>query len=74
VPISAWEGFEHVTGYPCCTAVVLAVLAADSGKLLWKTYTIAERPHRQQNRAACSGGFAGTGLEHPTIDASRHAV
>jgi len=47
VPISAWEGFQaRVLDYPCCTAVgSVSALDAATGKLIWKTYTVAERPH-----------------------------
>ena len=69
VPISAWEGFQaRVPDYPCCTAVgSVSALAADTGKLIWKTYTIAERPHPTQHelaRRAAVGTRRGTGLEH----------
>jgi polyvinyl alcohol dehydrogenase (cytochrome) len=79
VPISAWEGFQaRVTDYPCCTAVgSVSALAADSGKLLWKTYTIAERPHATQQNSRGVQQWAPAGVpvwNTPTIDASRHAV
>src|SRR6185312_15910787 len=46
VPISSWEEFSaRSLDYPCCTAVGNVVaLDATSGKRLWKTYVIAERP------------------------------
>ena len=79
VPISAWEGFQaRVTDYPCCTAVgSVSALAADTGKLLWKTYTIAERPHATQQNSRGVQQWAPAGVpvwNTPTIDASRHAV
>jgi polyvinyl alcohol dehydrogenase (cytochrome) len=79
VPISAWEGFQaRVPDYPCCTAVgSVSALAADSGKLIWKTYTIAERPHPTQQNASGVQQWAPAGVpvwNTPTIDAGRHAV
>jgi len=46
VPVSAWEGFQaRVLDYPCCTAVgSVSALDTRTGRRLWKTYSIAERP------------------------------
>ncbi len=79
VPISAWEGFQaRVPDYPCCTAVgSVSALAADTGKLIWKTYTIAERPHPTQQNSRGVQQWAPAGVpvwNTPTIDASRQVV
>jgi len=79
VPISAWEGFQaRVLDYPCCTAVgSVSALDANSGKLIWKTYTIAERPHptHKNSRGIQQWGPAGVPVWNtPTIDPGRHVV
>ena len=79
VPISAWEGFQaRVPDYPCCTAVgSVSALAAETGKVIWKTYTIAERPHPTQQNSRGVQQWAPAGVpiwNTPTIDAGRRAV
>jgi polyvinyl alcohol dehydrogenase (cytochrome) len=79
VPISAWEGFQaRVPDYPCCTAVgSVSALAASTGKRIWKTYTIAERPHptQQNSRGVQQWAPAGAPIWNtPTIDARRRVV
>jgi predicted amidohydrolase YtcJ/outer membrane protein assembly factor BamB/cytochrome c553 len=79
VPISAWEGFSaRVLDYPCCTAVgSVSALDANTGRLLWKTYTIAERPHptRKNSRGIQLWAPAGVPVWNtPTIDTRRHAI
>ena len=79
VPVSAWEGFQaRVLDYPCCTAVgSVSALDAASGKLLWKTYAIAERPHptRKNSRGIQQWAPAGAPIWNtPTIDAKRRVV
>ena len=79
VPISAWEGFSaRILDYPCCTAVgSVSALDASSGKLIWKTYTIAERPHpiRKNSRGVQLWAPAGVPVWNtPTIDARRHSI
>jgi polyvinyl alcohol dehydrogenase (cytochrome) len=79
VPISAWEGFQaRVPDYPCCTAVgSVSALAASTGKRIWKTYTIAERPHptEQNSRGVQQWAPAGAPIWNtPTIDARRRVV
>ncbi len=53
VPISAWEGFQaRVLDYPCCTAVgSVSSLDANTGRIIWKTYTIAEPPQRRHKNS-----------------------
>ena len=79
VPISAWEGFQaRVPDYPCCTAVgSVSALAADTGAVLWKTYTIAERPHptRKNSRGVQQWAPAGVPIWNtPTVDVQRQVI
>jgi len=79
VPISAWEGFQaRVLDYPCCTAVgSVSALDANSGKLIWKTYTIAERPHPTHKNSRGIQQWAPAGVpvwNTPTVDPGRHVV
>ena len=79
VPISAWEGFQaRVLDYPCCTAVgSVSALDANSGRLIWKTYSIAQRPRRTHKNAQGVQQWAPAGApiwNTPTIDARHHAV
>jgi polyvinyl alcohol dehydrogenase (cytochrome) len=79
VPISAWEGFQaRVLDYPCCTAVgSVSSLDANTGKLIWKSYTLADRPHpiHKNSRGIQQWAPAGAPVWNtPTIDAKRHAV
>ena len=79
VPISAWEGFQaRVLDYPCCTAVgSVSALDASSGKVIWKTYTIAERPRptHKNSRGIQQWGPAGVPIWNtPTVDLERHVI
>jgi polyvinyl alcohol dehydrogenase (cytochrome) len=79
VPISAWEGFQaRVPDYPCCTAVgSVSALDANTGKLIWKSYTITERPHPTHKNLRGVQQWAPAGVpvwNTPTIDTKRHAV
>jgi polyvinyl alcohol dehydrogenase (cytochrome) len=79
VPISAWEGFQaRVLDYPCCTAVgSVSALDANSGRLIWKTYSIAERPHptRKNSRGVQQWAPAGVPIWNtPTVDPKRHVI
>jgi polyvinyl alcohol dehydrogenase (cytochrome) len=79
VPISAWEGFQaRVLDYPCCTAVgSVSELDANTGKILWKTYTISQPPRRRHknSRGVQLWGPAGAPVWNtPTIDPLHHAV
>lgn len=65
-------------GYPCCTfrGSVLA-LDANTGKQIWKTYTIAEaaKPTHKNSKGTQLWGPAGGGVwNSPTIDVKRHAL
>jgi polyvinyl alcohol dehydrogenase (cytochrome) len=79
VPISAWEGFQaRVLDYPCCTAVgSVSALAADTGTLIWKRYTIAQRPEPTHKNSRGVQQWAPAGVpvwNTPTVDAKRHAI
>jgi polyvinyl alcohol dehydrogenase (cytochrome) len=79
VPISAWEGFQaRVLDYPCCTAVgSVSALDANTGKRIWKTYSIAQRPRPTHKNSQGVQQWAPAGLpiwNTPTIDPRRHAV
>jgi polyvinyl alcohol dehydrogenase (cytochrome) len=79
VPISAWEGFQaRIPDYPCCTAVgSVSAVEADTGKVIWKTYTIAERPHPTQLNSKGVQQWAPAGVpvwNTPTVDTKRGAV
>ncbi len=79
VPISAWEGFSaRILDYPCCTAVgSVSALDANTGKVLWKTYTIAERPHPTHKNSRGIQLWAPAGVpvwNTPTLDTRRKAI
>jgi polyvinyl alcohol dehydrogenase (cytochrome) len=79
VPISSWEEFRaRDTTYGCCTSVgALASLDARTGKTLWKTYVIPERPHpTRMNSAGVQqyGPAGGAVWNTPTVDPKRGAV
>lgn len=79
VPISAWEGFQaRVLDYPCCTAVgSVSSLDANTGKSIWKSYTITERPHPTHKNSHGIQQWAPAGVpvwNTPTIDIKRHAL
>ena len=76
VPLSSVE--EATAGaadYGCCTARgALAALDAATGKLIWKTYTIAQTPAATRKNAAGTQMFGPAGgavWSTPTIDARR---
>ena len=79
VPISAWEGFQaRILDYACCTAVgSVSALDASTGKRIWKTYSIAQRPHptRKNSRGVQQWAPAGVPIWNtPTIDPQHHAL
>ena len=79
VPISAWEGFQaRILDFPCCTAVgSVSALDANTGKRIWKTYSIAERPRptRKNSRGVQQWAPAGVPIWNtPTVDKQHHAV
>jgi polyvinyl alcohol dehydrogenase (cytochrome) len=79
VPISAWEGFQaRVLDYPCCTAVgSVSALNANTGRRIWKTYTIAQPPQPTHKNSQGVQQWAPAGVpvwNTPTIDPLRHAL
>jgi len=71
------EAKDGFAGYPCCTfRGSLSALDANTGVLLWKTYTVAEsmpRPPSQDGTPAY--GPAGGGIwSAPTVDSERRLV
>ncbi len=79
VPISAWEGFQaRVLDYACCTADgSVSALDANTGKRIWKTYSIAQRPRPTHKNSQGVQQWAPAGVpiwNTPTIDPRHHAV
>ena len=79
VPVSSWEGFQaRVLDYPCCTAVgSVTAFDANTGRRVWKTYSIARRPRpiRRNSKGVQQWAPAGAPIWNtPTIDPVRHAV
>jgi polyvinyl alcohol dehydrogenase (cytochrome) len=79
VPISSWEEFAAATpDYPCCTSVgAVAALDANTGKQIWKSYVISERPKPIRRNAKGVQQWAPAGgsvWNTPTIDPKRQAI
>jgi polyvinyl alcohol dehydrogenase (cytochrome) len=76
------SSYEEVTGsspkYECCKfRGAVSALDAATGKVIWKSYTIAEEPHpvRKNKQGTQLYGPAGAAVwSSPTIDPVRHAV
>jgi polyvinyl alcohol dehydrogenase (cytochrome) len=72
------EGFATSGDYRCCSfRGSVSALDAATGKLLWKTYTIAEapQPYRKNGAARQMLGPAGAGVwATPTLDAKRQLL
>jgi polyvinyl alcohol dehydrogenase (cytochrome) len=64
--------------YPCCTyRGSLSALDANTGKTIWKTYTISEEPKPTKKNSLGTQLWAPAGASiwtTPTIDPKRHAV
>jgi polyvinyl alcohol dehydrogenase (cytochrome) len=79
VPISSWEEFSaRSLDVECCTSVgAVVALDANSGREVWKTYIIPERPRvvgknsRGVERWAPAGGSV---WNTPTIDSKRQTL
>ncbi len=75
-------GSEEITSldphYPCCTyRGSLSAIDANTGKIIWKTYTIAEapKPIKKNSLGTQLWGPAGASIwTTPTVDPERHAV
>jgi polyvinyl alcohol dehydrogenase (cytochrome) len=79
VPISSWEEFSARTpDYGCCTAVGnVNALDANTGKLIWKTYAIAQRPQPTHRNSLGVQQWAPAGASvwnTPTLDPRRYAI
>ncbi len=79
VPISSWEETAGGAGtYGCCTARGgLAALDAKDGRLMWKTYAIAQEPQPTIKNSAGTQMYGPAGAavwSAPTIDAKRAVV
>ena len=79
VPISATEEvFSADPNYPCCTfRGSVVALDADTGKVLWKAYTIPEKPRPVKKNSKGTQLYAPAGAavwNTPTIDPARHAL
>jgi polyvinyl alcohol dehydrogenase (cytochrome) len=75
-------GSEEITSmdphYPCCTyRGSLSALDANTGKAIWKTYTISEEPRPTKKNSLGTQLWSPAGASiwtTPTIDPKRHAV
>lgn len=79
VPVSTFEEFSASDPlYPCCTFQGSVVaLNANTGKQLWKTYTIDERPKPVKKNSKGTQLWAPSGgsvWNSPTFDQKRQAV
>lgn len=79
VPVASLEEVESGSpNYICCTfRGMVAALDSDTGKQIWKTYTIAETPKviRKNSLGKDVMGPSGGGVwGSPTIDPKRHAI
>jgi polyvinyl alcohol dehydrogenase (cytochrome) len=79
VPVaSGEEGAGGNPAYECCTfRGSVVALNADTGKQVWKTYTIPEEPQRTKKNGAGTQlwGPSGAGVwNSPTIDSRRRAL
>ncbi len=79
VPVSSWEEISSRSiGYPCCTfRGSVAALDANTGHLIWKTYSIAEEPKPIRKNSQGTELWAPAGgavWNPPAIDIQRHAI
>ena len=79
VPMSSWEEVNGApSNYQCCTfRGSLSALDAATGKVLWKTYTIADPPQPTKKSKAGTQlwGPSGAGVwSAPTIDTRKRAI
>jgi polyvinyl alcohol dehydrogenase (cytochrome) len=79
VPISSWEEYAaRSLDYPCCSSVGNVVaLDANTGRPLWKTYVIAQRPAEVGTNSKGVPQYAPAGgsiWNTPTIDVQRRAL
>jgi len=79
VPISSWEEYAaRSLDYPCCTSVGNVVaLDSNTGRQLWKTYVIAQRPSPVSTNSKGVPQYAPAGASvwnTPTVDVQRRAI
>jgi polyvinyl alcohol dehydrogenase (cytochrome) len=72
------EGAATSARYPCCTfRGSVVALSTDTGRQIWKTFTIADPPKPTRMSAAGTQQFGPSGggvWSSPTIDAQRNAL
>ena len=79
VPVSSWEEFSAAAAdYPCCTfRGSIVTLDANTGKQIWKTYTIPEEPKPTRKNSQGMQLYAPAGASvwnSPTIDAKLRRI
>ncbi len=79
VPVSSAEELGGINPkYPCCSfRGSVSALDAKTGKVVWRTYTIATPAQATSTNAAGTGMLGPSGAavwNSPTIDADRHAL
>jgi polyvinyl alcohol dehydrogenase (cytochrome) len=79
VPISSWEEFSAASlDYPCCTSVgEIVALDAHTGKKLWNTYVIPQRPQPTHKNSKGVQQYAPAGASvwnTPAVDPKRDAI
>ncbi len=79
IPVSSMEEVSGATPtYQCCTfRGSIVALNAATGKVLWQTYMIAQKPKKTRTNAAGVQMFGPAGVaiwDSPTIDAKRHLL
>jgi polyvinyl alcohol dehydrogenase (cytochrome) len=79
VPVSSGEeGISASSAYPCCTfRGSVVALDAETGKQIWKTYSVpdAPKPTRKNSAGTQLSAPAGAAIwNSPTIDAKRNAL
>jgi polyvinyl alcohol dehydrogenase (cytochrome) len=79
VPVSSGEeGISASSAYPCCTfRGSVVALDAETGKQIWKTYSVPDAPKPTKKNSAGTQLSAPAGAaiwNSPTIDAKRNAL
>src|SRR6185437_10698827 len=79
VPVSSYEEAAAMSpGYPCCKVRgSIAALDAATGKILWRTYTIAEQATERgktKDGRAMFGPSGASVWDSPTIDAAKQRI
>jgi len=79
VPVSSWEEMSASSlAYPCCTfRGSVTALDANTGREVWKTYTIADEPKPTRKNSQGTQLWAPAGgavWNTPAVDIKRHAI